>query len=210
MVSWPEFNVSFFTSHALFRHFRRSGAQAQKLFRLIQLFSASFWLTGNCWFERIWAWLVYENEELGNVDWRWQAADGRLGQAPIGGDELGPPPTDRAKNGTQESLLGDRQGGPRSGVVAPAKIHDHLLLEETMEAIVVERPEPTEEEPQHLCLDAGYNHEPSKQVVKEHGYQGHIRPGGAETLDQNGKKKDPARRWGVERTVSWLLKCRGL
>src|SRR5262249_17491475 len=49
MVSWPEFNVSFFTSHALFRHFRRSGAQAQKLFRLIQLFSASFWLTANCW-----------------------------------------------------------------------------------------------------------------------------------------------------------------
>jgi hypothetical protein len=30
-----------------------------------------------------------------------------------------------------------------------------LLLAETIEAIVVERPEPTEAEPQHLCLEAG-------------------------------------------------------
>jgi putative transposase len=161
-------------------------------------------------FEMIWALLVYENEELGNVDWRWQSADGRLGKAPIGGDEIGPNPTDRAKSGTKESLLVDRQGGPLSVVVAPANINDHLLLEETIESIVVERPEATEKEPQHLCLDAGYNNALSKQVVKEHGYEGHIRPGGAETLDKNGKKKYPARRWVVERTISWLSKCRGL
>ena len=75
------------------------------------------------------------------------------------------------------SLLVDKRGGPLSVVVAPANINDHLLLEETIEAIVVERPESTGEKPQHLCLDAGYNNGPSKQVVKEHGYQGHIRPG---------------------------------
>jgi putative transposase len=122
--------------------------------------------------------------------------------APIGGDEIGPNPTDRAKSGTKESLLVDRQGGPLSIVVAPANINDHLLLEETIESIVVERPEPTEKEPQHLCLDAGYNNALSKQVVKEHGYEGNIRPNGAETLDKNGKKKYLARRWVVERTIS--------
>src|SRR6266511_292987 len=131
-------------------------------------------------------------------------------RAPIGGDEIGPNPTDRAKSGTKESLLVDRQGGPLSIVVAPANINDHLLLEETIESIVVERPEPTEKEPQHLCLDAGYNNALSKHVVKEHGYEGHIRPNGAETLDKNGKKKYPARRWVVERTISWLSKCCGL
>lgn len=161
-------------------------------------------------FETLWMLLIYENEELGQVDWRWQAADGHLGKARCGGDEIGPNPTDRAKNGTKESLLVDRQGGPLSIVVAPANVNDHLLLEETIEAIVVERPEPTEEEPQNLCLDAGYNNEPSKEVVKEHGYEGHIRPGGAETLDKHGKKKYPARRWVVERTIGWLSKCRGL
>lgn len=76
------------------------------------------------------------------------------------------------------------------------------MLEETIESIVVERPEPTEKEPQHLCLDAGYNNALSKQVVKEHGYEGNIRPNGAETLDKNGKKKYLARRWVVERTIS--------
>jgi putative transposase len=161
-------------------------------------------------FEMIWTLLVYENEELGNVDWRWQSADGRLVMAPIGGDEIGPNPTDRAKSGTKESLLVDRQGGPLSVVVAPANINDHLLLEETIESIVVERPEASEKEPQHLCLDAGYNNALSKQIVKEHSYEGHIRPGGAETLDKSGKKKYPARRWVVERTIGWLSKCRGL
>jgi hypothetical protein len=29
-------------------------------------------------FEMIWISLVYENEELGNIDWRWQAAKYRV------------------------------------------------------------------------------------------------------------------------------------
>ena len=40
-------------------------------------------------------------------------------------------------------------------VIAGANVPDFKLLEATLEAIVVERPEPTEEAPQHLCLDAG-------------------------------------------------------
>ena len=33
--------------------------------------------------------------------------------------------------------------------------HDIKLMGPALEAIVVERPEPTEESPQHLCLDKG-------------------------------------------------------
>jgi putative transposase len=161
-------------------------------------------------FEIIWSLLVAECDELGKVEWQWQAADGGLGKARSGGDEIGPNPTDRAKNGSKKSLLVDGQGGPLSLVVAPANVNDHLLLEETLEAIVVERPKPTQQSPQNLCLDGGYNNAPSQATVKEYGYRGHIRPGGAETLDEHGAKKYPARRWVVERTLAWLSKCRGL
>lgn len=36
-------------------------------------------------FEQLWAILLTECEELGGVDWEWQAADGMLGKARFGG-----------------------------------------------------------------------------------------------------------------------------
>lgn len=161
-------------------------------------------------FELLWIWLAEECDELALVDWEWQAADGWLGKARSGGDEIGPNPTDRAKNGTKKSLLTDAQGGPLSIIVAPANVNDHLLLEATIEAIVLERPKPTPAEPQNLCLDKAYDNAPSHKVVKKHGYQNHTRRIGEEKLDQEGKKKYPARRYVVERTIAWLSKCRGL
>lgn len=63
-------------------------------------------------FELIWSQLVAEGDYLGLVQWEWQAADGCLGKARSGGDQIGPNPTDRAKNGTKKSLLVDGAGGP--------------------------------------------------------------------------------------------------
>ena len=40
-------------------------------------------------------------------------------------------------------------------MIAGANVHDGTLLEETINAIVVERPEPEEVE-QHVCLDKGF------------------------------------------------------
>lgn len=40
-------------------------------------------------------------------------------------------------------------------VIDGANVHDTRLLQATIEAIVVARPEPTEKLPQNLCLDAG-------------------------------------------------------
>ena len=51
------------------------------------------------WFQRfvadgvlaeLWALLLSECEELGAVDWRWQAADGMMGKARFGGGKRGP------------------------------------------------------------------------------------------------------------------------
>lgn len=139
-------------------------------------------------FERIWAMLVEECEELGKVDWQWQAVDTVMGKARMGGDQVGPNPTDRAKNGTKRSMLTDGGGGPLAVVVAPANVHDTKLLDQTIEGIVVERPEPTKSNPQHLCLDKAYDNPTGEQAVSEHGYQGHIRRIGEENLNQRRKK----------------------
>lgn len=88
-------------------------------------------------------------------------------------------------------------------------MNDHLLLAATLDAVVVERPQPTEEPP-HLCLDKGYDNEPSRAVLTQRGYQEHIRRIGEEKKDAAGQKTHPARRWVVERTFSWLSRWRGL
>jgi putative transposase len=132
--------------------------------------------------------LVEECEELGKVDWQWQAVDTVMGKARMGGDQVGPNPTDRAKNGTKRSMLTDGGGGPLAVVVAPANVHDTKLLDQTIEGIVVERPEPTKSNPQHLCLDKAYDNPTGEQAVSEHGYQGHIRRIGEENLNQRRKK----------------------
>ena len=104
----------------------------------------------------------------------------------------------------------EADGGPLSVIVAGANVHDTRLLAETLAAIVVERPQPTEESPQNLCLDKGYDNPTGHRVVPAYGYLGHIRRIGEEKLNDQGEKACPARRWVVERTLAWLSKCRAL
>lgn len=123
---------------------------------------------------------------------------------------IGPNPTDRGKPGTKKSLLVEAGGGPLSIVVSAANVHDTKLLRATLEAVVVEPPQPTEEEPQHLCLDKAYDNPTGHESVAEYDYHPHIRRIGEEKLDDTGEKRYPARRWVVERTLAWLSKCRAI
>ena len=132
------------------------------------------------------------------------------GQGPFWGDLVGPSPTDRGKNGVKRSLLVEADGGPLSMVVAGANVRDDKLLAATLDAVVLERSEPTEEAPQHLCLDKGYDNRPTRELVQERGYVAHVRRIGEEKLDEAGKKCYPARRWVVERTLGWLSKCQAI
>lgn len=159
--------------------------------------------------ERIWATLIEECDELGGVDWQWQSADAAMAKARFGGDETGPNPTDRAKPGTKRSLLVESDGGPLAVVVAGANVHDTKLLEKTLSAVIVERPDPKELE-QHLCLDKGYDNPTGRAAVEKHQYTPHIRKIGEEKWDENQQKIYPARRWVVERTLGWLSKCRAI
>ena len=90
--------------------------------------------------------------------------------------------------------------------VAGANVHDTKLLRPTLESIVVARPEGT----QNLCLDKGYDNPTGHGTVAAFQYCPHIRRIGEEKLDRWGEKTFPARRWVVERTLSWLSKCRAI
>lgn len=160
-------------------------------------------------FEKVWAVLLQECAELGAVDWKWQAADGMLGKARFGGDKVGKDPTDRGKMGTKKSLLVEGDGGPLGVVIDGANVLDWKLLEATIEAVVVERPDPEEFE-QHLSLDKGYDTPTGHEVVEKKGYVNHICPIGKDRREKRRPGRRKARRWVVERTLSWLSKCRGL
>ena len=107
-------------------------------------------------------------------------------------------------------MIVEADGGPLGIVVAGANVHDTKLLEKTIDAIVVECPEPTEQAPQHLCLDKGYDNPTGHAAVAKKDYTPHIRRIGEEKLDKKGRKRHKARRWVVERTFGWLSKCRGI
>src|SRR5919107_205047 len=125
-------------------------------------------------------------------------------QGAFGGDLVGPNPTDRGKNGVKRSLLVEKDGGPLAIAIAGANVPDAKLLAQTIEAIVLERPAPEPEYPQHLCLDKGYDNEDGWGACVDYDYEPHI----ALIRDERPKrpKRHPARRWVVERTLAWLSK----
>jgi len=91
------------------------------------------------------------------IDWEWLSMDGAITTAPLGGADTGKHPTDRGKHGTKSSLLTEGHGGPIGLAVEGANRHAMKLVRETIENIVGTRPEPTEEHPQHMGLDKGYD-----------------------------------------------------
>ena len=121
-----------------------------------------------------------------------------------GGKKTGKNPTDRGKKGTKKSLVVDGDGGPLGVVIAGANVVEQKLLAETIEAIVVERPDPADEE-QNLCLDKGDDNPNGREAATDAGYPPHIRRIGEEA-NKTGRVHKP-RRWVVERAFAWLSKC---
>ena len=124
-------------------------------------------------FLRMWQAGLTEYDELKGLAWKWQAADGAMTKAPLGGEQTGKNPTDRGKVGTKRSLLVDEQGVPLAIVVSGANIPDRRLLDATLQAVPIERPDPATAE-QHLCLDKGYSGEPCARVAEDAGYIVHV------------------------------------
>ena len=106
----------------------------------------------------------------------------------------------------KRSLLTEGHGIPIGLVIDSANRQDMKLMEATLESIAVERPEPTMDQPQGMCLDAGYDFLVLRNLLMTCGFTPHIRSRGEEKRAcELGKR---ARRWVVERTHSWMNRFR--
>jgi len=162
-------------------------------------------------FKKMWRQGLTEYGEVKGIQWKWQAIDGAITKAPLGGEETGPNPTDRGKSGTKRSLLTDERGVPLAIIVSPAQRFDAKLMGPTLDAIILERPQPTAEQEHHLCADKAYSGEPSRETASEHGYVLHCPD--KENAKQKRKRRPgrrKARRWVVEVAHSWINRFRRL
>ena len=148
-------------------------------------------------FARLWVEALAIYDDLKGLEWTWQSVDGAMTKAPLGGSH------GRQSHGPwqarrKRSVLTDGQGIPIAVVVAGANRHDMKLLAKTLEAVVLERPEPTAEAPQHLCADKGYDYAECREEAARLEYIAHIRTRGEERQAKQTIPGYRARRWVVE------------
>jgi putative transposase len=190
------FGVSSSVVHERFQRWRRMGLFEKLMKRMVE----------------------YYAKERGGVGWRWQAMDSKNSSAPLGGEKTGKNPTDRGKRGAKINLLVDERGAPLSVVLTGANRHDKISAVDLIVSMALKRPAHKE---QHLCADKAYDATDVREFAASEGYTAHIKAnprtadGGSDGEDLKQKegaqqKIHPARRWVVERTISWLTKRRGL
>ena len=125
------------------------------------------------------------------------------------GKKTGPDPTDRGKRGVKRSLLTDGRGVPLGAVIDGANRNDHLLMRQTLQSIPVKRPRPSRRQPQHLCLDTGFDYDEPRALAEEFAFTLHLRSRGEEAWAKH-HLRAKARRWVVERTHAWLNRFRSI
>ncbi len=172
-------------------------------------------------FTRLWQAGLQEYDELAGWEWQWQSLDGTQIKSPFGGQASGGNPVDRTKQGTKRSQLCEGHGLPLAVVLAAANRNDMIVAEATLDAIVIERPDPAVVE-HHLCMDAASDYPRILEAVQQRGYVPHVRPnwwnrhhGQPATTEQlaHSRAHQPGkrpRRWVVERLHAWLNHFRRL
>ena len=91
-----------------------------------------------------------------------------------------------------------------------ANRNDCKLAEETLESVPIERPQPTPQAPQGVCLDKAYDHDFVRELLERLDYTPHIRSRGEEVRELRNELGERPRRWVVERIHSWINRYRGL
>lgn len=160
-------------------------------------------------FERLWATGLLEyNTDIG-LDFEWQAIDGCMTKAPLGGEATGRNPTDRGKCGTKRHLLVEGAGLPLGIVVTGANRHDKTQVEAVFDSMPILPPLPNPEQVQHFCADKGYDYDDIRSLIGLWQLTDHIKGRGEErvalAVEAPGYR---ARRWVCERTHSWMNRFR--
>ena len=167
-------------------------------------------------FEQVWAEQVRAYDRKRGIAWNWQILDSAIIPAPLGGDQTGKNPTDRAKMGSKRHLRVDRRGVPLALTVSGANIPDYQCAEATLCNLVVRRSwrdQTGHWVVRHFCADKGYDYAEVHQVAQRLGYQVHIahrRHRGEPVPPARTGRRHPARRWVIERTNAWHNRFRAL
>jgi len=89
-----------------------------------------------------------------------------------------------------------------------ANTHDVKLLGDTLDSLVIARPQVNGGKPQNLCMDAGYTGHQNEAELRN--YTAHIRPRGEEKKELEHNPDFHARRWVVEVVHSFMNRFRKL
>lgn len=96
-----------------------------------------------------------------------------------------------------------------SAQISGANRNDMKLAEAVLDGIVVARPAPTPDAPQHLCRDKAFDFPETRQAAEARGYRVHTPKRGL-GAPAPPARRHPARRWTIERTNSWHNRFRKL
>jgi transposase len=151
-------------------------------------------------FDRVHAEAVAAFDRIIGLDLSEVALDGSLAKAPYGGEDTGPNPCDRGKQGWKWSVAVDRHGVPIGWTINAANRHDTKLLEPTLDAVAAVG---LHHDIETVHLDRGYDFPIIRDRLAAYGLtdatiQPRRRPGGP--------RRQPLRlglRWIVEATNSW-------
>jgi putative transposase len=115
----------------------------------------------------------------------------------------------QSEKGAQRSVLTEGAGVPIGLDHEGANRNDHKL-KPTLDSIPIERPEPTEQAPQGICLDKAYDNNDVRELASEYDLTPHIRARGEEIEERERNPTWRARRWVVEACHSWLNRNRAI
>jgi transposase len=104
-------------------------------------------------------------------------------------------------------VVSDRQGLPLAAVVSAANVNDHLMLNETLDALrpirqPVGRPR---KRPAKLHADKGYDYRSCRELLKRRGITARIARRGIESSTRLGQH-----RYVIERGLEWISRFRRL
>lgn len=107
-------------------------------------------------------------------------------------------------------MLTEGNGVPIGLALDAANRNDFKMTNETLQSIPIDRPAPTKQGQQNLCMDKGYDYDEVRALVREFGFTAHICSRGEEAKLIRKRAGFKARRWVVERAHGWFNRYRGI
>ncbi len=158
------------------------------------------WYRAGVW-HQLHALLLAELKGADQIDWRRALIGASFTEAPEGGEDTGPNPTDRGRSGSEHHALTEARGIPLPATVTAANVNEVTQVFQALTAMppVGGKPGPWRRKPERLQGDTAYDSDPVRRLLRWLGI--------APLLGERGREHGSGLgvfRWCVERTISWL------